>query len=149
MHIVNDQQTLAYTISFPVSFPQCTFSKSILCSSQHSRSSILMCCTMAVATSVSLFGVLRPAVKGSPWLLSVSQFSPKLGTSWHSASEGDALSYACPAFPPAFLFFIPEEGGGHRGGRELTFSVHLWDKTLYLLDALFPLSLSIVRSKDL
>lgn len=119
----------------------CTFSKSPLCSSQHSWPSILMCCTSAVAASVSLFGALRPEIKGSPWVLWVPGPSQSLvpgGT--QQVKEmlflvSELLSTCFPIFSYQRKVEVTEEE------RELTFwCPSLVDETLYLLDALFPLT---------
>lgn len=97
-------------ISFPTSFPWYTFSKSLLCSPQHSWPSILMCCTTAVAASISLFRALRSEVKDNNlWLFYVSQVQPK---AWHQVvlSKWRRCSFLClSCFPPVFLFLLPEK----------------------------------------
>ena len=52
---------------------------------------------MVVTVSLSLFGARRPEVRVAPGYFLCSRSSTGLGTGGYSASEGNALSCACPA----------------------------------------------------
>lgn len=88
-----------------------------------------------------LWGPLDLRSRGAPGSSLCPRSSPKLGTRWYSASEGDALSCACPTSHLLSYFSYQRMGEVTEEERELTFwCASLVGKTLYLLDALFPLT---------
>lgn len=137
LHTVNDQQTLACTISFPVAFPQYTFSSYLIWSSQHSWSLFLyVILQLWQQCLVSPSGPSHLRSRAVPGSSLCPQSSTGLGTGWCSASERDALSWACHA--PHLLLYLSHQRKVESQRRQENWHFSCASsvgETLYLLEA--------------